>query len=205
MDISNVAKLQARNLLRGGAPRATRYIDMLYADASVLLSQGMKTTKELVDEALAKAGMTPTELGVRLGYKNGYQAYHKLFVSKTLRFAPDKQAEVADILGLPKTHFQAPDLTERRELYIRRTFLEFLKTDVAKGLDAETLRTIERIPFTGEKLPTVALYQSLALAMGGHYSTEQLDSALQLNEEVDRHSEPPRTSNHPAKTRRKSL
>jgi hypothetical protein len=171
---------------------------MLYTDASILLTQGMKTLEELITEALEKAHMTPTELGVKMGYKNGYDGYHKLFVSRRTDFSEPRQRQVEEILALPRGHFQAPDLTEKRELYIKRTFQEFLQTDIAKDLDAEALRTIERMSFTGDKLPTVLLYQSIALAMKGHYSVRQIDSALALNEEIDRDPEPIR----PAKLRK---
>jgi hypothetical protein len=175
---------------------------MLYADASVLLSQGMKTAKELVDEALLKAGMSPTELGQKLGYKNGFQGYYRIFVSNKIKFTPERQRRVEELLRLPHGHFAAPELTEKRELYVRRTFEQFRKTEIARALDQESLKTLESIPFNGAKLPTVELYQALALAMGGHYSTQQLDAALKLTEEVDREAEP--TGTHATIVKRQS-
>lgn len=175
-------------------PRLVRwdidYIAMLYADESVLRLQGMKTLEELINEALAREGMTASELGKRLGYVNGYQGFHDLFISKRTKFTRKRQEQVAEILNLPKDHFEAPEKTEARRAYIRQQFEEFLQTDIAKEIDEETLRTIERIPFTGSRLPTKLLYQHIALAMKGTYSMAQVDDALRLNEMVDSHPQP---------------
>lgn len=164
----------------------------------------MKTLEELINEALSREGMTPTELGKRLGYVNGYQGFHDLFISKRTKFTRRRQEQVADILNLPKDHFEAPDKTEARRAYIQQQFLEFLQTDIARELDAETLRTIERIPFAGSRLPTKLLYQHIALAMQGHYSMAQVDEALALNELVDKRPVPkPRPKTHMDHKRRK--
>lgn len=176
------------------------YIDMLYVDESVLRLQDMKDIEELVAEALKRAGMTPTELGKRLGYVNGYQAYHDLFKSKRTKLTPQHLVQVAEILGLPKDHFQEPEKTEAREAYIRQQYEEFLQTDVARELDQDELRTIERMQFTGPKLPTKLLFQHIALAMTGRYTMRQVEEALALNEALD--SEPPPKPRAPGKTRK---
>jgi hypothetical protein len=157
---------------------------MLYADESVLLSQGMKTPEEVLREALKTKGISPTDLGRQLGYKNPYQAVHSLMVGRR-KFGRELQERVADILGLPRDHFEAPDRTAARELYIHKEFQKFLLTDIGRGIDDETRRTLAGMPFTGRRLPTVALYQAIALSMRGDHTTEEIGTDIVLNEPLD--------------------
>jgi hypothetical protein len=137
-----------------------------------------KTFKELLDEALEKIGMKPSELGEALGRKYGYQGYYDLTSGRT-KLTEEKLEEVAKIVRVPVAYFGDPQLFERREQHIRDAFAQFMTSDVAKDCDPEILEIIERIPFHGPRLPTKALYQSIAVAMAtGRYSTEQLLAAV---------------------------
>lgn len=161
---------------------------MLYVDESVLLLQDMKKPREILADALSEKGVTPTDLGRMLGYKNPYHAVYSLLHGRR-QFSRQLQERVADLLGYPRDHFEAPDRTARRVAHIHTTFQAFLETELGSKIDPETRRTLEGIPFTGRRLPTVALYQAIALAMEGRYTVdqmEQLEQDLELNEELDR-------------------
>jgi hypothetical protein len=169
-------------------------IDMLYADETALDLQDMKSPRELLADALSEKGVTPTDLGRMLGYKNPYHAVYALLQGRR-KFSRKLQEKVADLLGYSRSHFEAPDLTAKRMAYVHRTFQEFLKTEIGTEIDEETRKTLRGIPFT-TRLPTVALYQAIALAMKGAYTTHQLaelEQDLHLNEELDRrgNDEPP--------------
>lgn len=170
---------------------------MLYADESVLALQGMKSPRELLADALSEKAVSPTDLGRMLGYKNPYHAVYALLHGKR-KFSRRLQERVADLLGYPKAHFEAPDDTARRVAYIHRTFQAFLRTEIGAKTDEETRRILQGMAFTGKRLPTVALYQAFALALEGKYTSDQLDQLehdLQLNEQLDRRNE---ASNPPA-------
>lgn len=173
---------------------------MLCVDASVLRLQDMATPKELVDERLSVLEMSPTELGLKLGYKNGYQGYHDLFVSGRIKLTEEKLNQIADLLELPRSHFVAPDQTLARDRYVREKFAAFLKTEIGRSIDADTKRTIESMKFLGKWLPTVQLYQAVALAIEGRYSVAQLAEALEL-EESDRESHVTGTVTSPSRKR----
>lgn len=165
-------------------------IDMLYADETALDLQDMKSPRELLADALSEKGVSPTDLGRMLGYKNPYHAVYALLRGRR-KFSRKLQEKVADLLGYSRNHFEAPDLTAKRMAYVHRTFQEFLKTEIGTKIDSETQRTLRGIPFTS-RLPTVALYQAIALAMDGKYTTDQLtelEQDLHLNEELDRRNE----------------
>jgi hypothetical protein len=165
---------------------------MLYADESVLFAQDMKSPRELLAEALEEKKIRQVDLGRMLGYKNPYHAVHSI-VTGDRPFSRRLQERVADLLGYPKNHFEAPDETARRVAYIHRTFQAFLHTDIGAKTDEETRRILQGMPFTGKRLPTVALYQAFALALEGKlYTSDQLDQLeqdLQLNEELDRRND----------------
>lgn len=177
-------------------------IDMLYADESVLYAQDMKSPRELLADALSDRGLTPTELGRMLGYKNPYHAVYALLHGRR-KFSRKLQEKVADLLGYSRNHFEEPDLTARRMAHVHRTFQEFLKTEIGAKLDEETRKTLRGIPFTS-RLPTVALYQAIALALAGEYTTDQLgelEQDLHLNEELDRRNDPEPPDKPPAPPR----
>lgn len=146
-----------------------------------------KTPQELLAEAIANhPEISMSELGRRLGYKHPYQALNNLIRGKR-RFTPELQAQIADILGLPRTHFERPDLTEARKAYIRERFEEFLATDIAKRQSPDDIALIERIgrAFIGDRLPTRAFFETIALTLEGGYTTSQLRQALAENERLE--------------------
>lgn len=168
-------------------------IDMLYADESVLFLQDMKSPRELLAEALDEKSLRQVDLGRLLGYKNPYHAVHQVLIGKR-PFSKRLQERVADLLGYPKNHFSAPDETAKRVAYVHRTFQAFLRTELGAKTDEETRRILQSMPFTGKRLPTVALYQAIALALEGKYTSDQFDQLeqdLALNEELDRKNDDP--------------
>lgn len=171
---------------------------MLYADESVLFTQDMetatKTPQQLLREALDDAKMTPTELGRLLGYKMAYQAVFAMLNEKTpQKFTRRKQERVADVLGLPPTHFSDPVDTMKRRAYIEKTFAEFLVSDIGKRTDPENRRIIQHMKFPGKRLPTVAFYQAIALALEGRYTIEQLTDAVMDSDELEAMNEKARS------------
>lgn len=149
-----------------------------------------KTPVEILADELERTGLEKTELGRKLGSRAPY-----LFVRDILQgrkaFDAALQARVADALGKPRNFFSDPEENERRNQHIRATFEAFLRTDIGQKIDAETRRSIEHIPFLGERLPTVGLYQAIALAMAGHLSPERAMNAVDLNDALDASPDPP--------------
>jgi hypothetical protein len=156
---------------------------MLYLDESALLAQGMATLKEKIDSALARAGMIPAELGRQLGYVNGFQGYHDIFVSRRIRFSPKVQARVIEILKLERDYFDEGNDVAVRERATRQEFEKFRAGPLAQKLSHDMLRTLEHMKFMGPP-PTARLYTLLAMALLGYYSDEQVEQAIRLNEEV---------------------
>lgn len=162
---------------------------MLYVDASVLRLQGMKTPQEMTPQQLLDKAirdhpeLNHTELGRRLGYKHPYQAINKLVTGKK-QFTPDLQERIADLLGLPKTHFADPALTEERSRFISKRLEEFRATDIGRRQSIDDMRLIERIgrAFVGDRLPSLAFFEVIALTLQGRYTFDQLSTALAEND-----------------------
>jgi hypothetical protein len=164
---------------------------MLYVDASVLQLQGMKTPQELLAEAIKQHPViNATELGRKLGYKHPYQAINNLINGKR-HFTRQLQERVSEVLGLPKTHFEKPDETVLRNEYIRARFEEFCTTEIGRRQSPDDLKLIHRIgnAFIGDRLPTKAFFETIALTIEGSYTTAQLSAALAENEALDRAQE----------------
>jgi len=162
----------------------------------------MATLQEKVDAKLAEKGMTASELGSALGYKHGYQGYYALFVSRKTAFTPERQARVAQILGVDPDYFDEQNDTANRERAARQEFEQFLRDPVAGTAEDHIIRTLERMTFAGGKVPTRQLYRMLALVMMGYWSDQQVMDALQLNAELD--AMPPLPEPPPSKKRRKA-
>jgi len=147
-----------------------------------------KTFKELVDEALEKRGKSKSELGrAVLGRGYAYQGYYDLTSQKKsrLKLTPERLQKLCEFLEVPLNHFADPDMTVRRSDYIREEFVKFMSTEIAGNADPEILTILEHIPFLGNRLPTKALYEALAIAMrDGRYSNEQLIEAARENDEL---------------------
>lgn len=140
--------------------------------------------EDIVKDALKAADMSPTELGRRMGFSNGFQGYHRIFVKQTTAFTPKRQRQAEDILGLPRGHFDNPSETERRRRLVRQAFEQFLETDIAKELeelDPELIRTLKDIPFYGPRVPTRDLYIMVAAAMSGKGTVREIAEAAELN------------------------
>jgi hypothetical protein len=148
-----------------------------------------KSFKELLDEALVEARKSKSDLGRDfMGRKsNPYQGYYDLVnpEKRQLRVTPELLDLLCAWLGKPKGHFGDPDTSASRAAYIRRTFAEFLATDIARETPPDILEIIEHIPFNGQKLPTKDLYQAIAIAMrGGKYTASELLHAVEFNESL---------------------
>jgi hypothetical protein len=146
----------------------------------------METPQDALRRAIAESPLTPTEIGRKLGYKHPYQAIHLLLSGKR-QFTRKKQEEIAEILGKPRDYFAAPDKTEKRMQWIEAEWQKFLQTEMASKLSKDDLKVLERVgrQFLGDKLPTVAFFQHVALVLEGNYTTEQLESALKKNTRLD--------------------
>jgi hypothetical protein len=158
---------------------------MLYVDASTLLTQGMATIKRIVDQRLEELGLEKTELGRRLGYKNPYLGYYQLVSSDRVKLSDEKLERIAEALEWPRDHFKDPAKTIDREAYVRDIFEQFMKTDVARAADPETLSIIKSMKWLGKWLPSVKLYQAVVLAMEGRYTAAELAQSHML-EAADR-------------------
>lgn len=162
----------------------------LYVDISSLLPAGMKTpTKtpvEILREELERAGIEKTELGRKLGSKSPY-IYVREILTGRKAFDAELQAKVADALGKPRNFFSDPQEASVREAHIAETFAKFCRGDIGSKLDDEIRRSLKAFPFLGRKLPTVSLYEAMALAMQGHMTAL---SAHELNAELDEMPEP---------------
>jgi transcriptional regulator with XRE-family HTH domain len=161
----------------------------------------MATLQEKVDAALAKKGMSATELGGALGYKHGYQGYYAIFVSKKTAFTAQRKARVAQILGVDPTYFDEGDNeVAKRERVTRQEFEHFLRDPVARMAEDHIIRTLERMAFAGGRVPTRQLYRMLALVLMGHWTDQEVANALKLNGELDKL--PPLPDPPPSKKRR---
>lgn len=163
------------------------YIAMLYTNASALLWQVEKTPQQILKELLENhPEHTATSLGEKLGWKYGYQGVFDILKGNK-RFTPKLQERIAEILGVPKTHFQNTELTDKRNARIRDEFEAFLGTEIARRQRPDDIKLIERIGFAfiGDRLPTRAFFEVIALSLEGKYTTEQLSAALTENEGYD--------------------
>lgn len=154
---------------------------MLYVHAAVLFTQDMATPKEMVDDRLAELGWSKTEFAKKLGYTT-YQGYHDLFGSQRTKLTDEKLAQIAEVLEWPRDHFKDPNKTIEREEFVRKTFAKYMRSEVGLKSDAETNKILESMRWVGKFLPSVRLYQAVALAMEGKYTPEQLVGALELAE-----------------------
>jgi hypothetical protein len=152
--------------------------------------------RDVITSALKAADMSPTELGRRLGFANGYQGFHNIFISGRTAFTPDRQREVEDILKLPRGHFDHPTETERRQRLVREAFEAFLATEIARELEPELLRTLKDMPFYGPRLPTRDLYIMIAAAMSGKGTVVEVARAAELNATLSETAPPERKPRH---------
>lgn len=170
---------------------------MSYADESVLgpiemNDDDLKTPVELLQDLLKREGLTPVQFGRRMGYTHPHQDAYKILTLG--QFGVHKQRRVAREFGLPLDYFQNPAETKQRDEYLRRTYADFLKHDVAKDCDADTLETIRLMPFP-KKLPTLRSYVGVALALLGRYTEAQIARSLADADELlemAKEEEPPR-------------
>ena len=144
----------------------------------------MTTLQEKVDAALARKGMSPSEFGVALGYKYGYQGYHALFVTKKTAFTAERKAKATRILGVDSDYFEEGNEAEKRVRIARGEFEAFLAMPEAGLCNEDLLATIESIVFRN-RVPSRDLYRLLALLLLGWWSNEEINGALKFNAELD--------------------
>jgi hypothetical protein len=142
---------------------------------------------ELLRDALAEAGLTPTELGRQLGYANPYLTVKRWIDGRG--FNSENQAKVAEILGLSPHHFEKPDLDAYRDRYRIRVFAEFLRTEIGEQTTPDERRILGSARFAGKLLPTVSLYAAWALALRGRIPIEQVEHVAAVNDALDRELE----------------
>jgi hypothetical protein len=139
---------------------------------------------ELLRDALTDAGMSPTELGKRLGYANPYLTVKRWIDGRG--FNAENQAKVAEVLGLSAHHFAKPDLDAYRERYRIRVFAEFLRTEIGEHTTPEERRVLGSARFNGKLLPSVNLYTAWALSLQGRITLAQVVHVAADNEAADR-------------------
>jgi hypothetical protein len=172
---------------------------------SILLLQEMiaATPGEILREALQRAGITPTELGKRMGFVTPYQSVKRWIDGRG--FNAENQRRAAEALGLPANYFVQPDLAAARERYRLNVFYDFLRTEIGMRTTAEHRRILESARFTGELLPSVNLYSAWALALQDRIPFEQVLEVAAENDLLDREIEEHRQraeAQRPAKTPR---
>lgn len=141
-----------------------------------------------IEARIEELGITPTELGRRMGYSNGYQGYHDLLVGKRVKLTPKKLASLAGALEVPVSSLERPDEAKLRDAQVKRVLDEFLRTPYGASVAPSTKQTLASMRFLGERLPTVALYRFVALLLEEQYTVPQLTDAMEL-ERTDREAE----------------
>jgi hypothetical protein len=92
----------------------------------------------------------------------------------------ERLGDIAEALNWGRTRFTDPEGAIKREEFVRLEFQKYLETDVAKARDPETNKILGSMQWLGKYLPTVDLYQVVALAMEGKYKAEELQEAAEL-------------------------
>jgi len=152
-----------------------------------------KTPTELLREELKNLGHgAMSELGRKLGSRAPHAYVTDILKGrKEFDANPDLQMRVALALGKPRNFFGDPEEQQLRERHIAETFAKFMQTEIGAELDEDTRETIRRMPFLGERLPTVPLYQQIALLLKGAITLDEAAAAREFNEALDRELELP--------------
>lgn len=143
----------------------------------------MPTPGELLKEALNRAGVEQAEFGRRLGFTTPYQTVHRWV--KDSGFNEENQKRAAEELGLPVDYFSAPDTAAMREHQRARVFADFLRTEIGSSCSAQERQVLGGVRFPDGITPSVAMFQTWALALRSQVAPEKVAETIEANERLD--------------------
>lgn len=145
---------------------------------------------EALKRARKASGKSWSALGAALGYKHGYQGAKNILTGRK-RFDDELKRKAAEFLGVPVDEFSTRPMTLEQERIVARVFDEFLDSPIGQDVlskHPDVIASLRRMPFVGGLRPSIALFQTLAVALANMASVvtpDQLARTVAENQEHD--------------------